>query len=309
VRTEPGSSGALTARAVAGTHGVLLGFDVTPGGLDDFLGFAIHRTDLVTGDAAFLPNFLRFAANDHPDGPVGSDRNPVQAFQWGDYTVAPGQRLRYRVATMFGSPADPQPRDAVDLDVQCEPSDDGRHGVYFNRGVAGSQAYTRKFGDASPLDVPAAAQWMSRGLEEGLLAFIARAEGSRFGLHGALYEFIHHPVLVALHKAARAGADVSLVVACPSAGGWPDYPAWHNIEAIHALPGRRKPPPAYKGLSSYVTPRHNAKDIPHNKVSRAVGRRRAAGGLDGVDEHHRRRVVRPFERRASRQRRRTGLRL
>jgi hypothetical protein len=49
--------------------------------LDDFLGFAIHRTDLASGKEGFLPNFLRCAANDHPDGPVGSDRNPLQAFQ------------------------------------------------------------------------------------------------------------------------------------------------------------------------------------------------------------------------------------
>jgi len=267
MRTESVTSGALTARAVAGTYGVLLGFDVAPPPDPQFLGFAVRRTDLVTGEERWLPNFLRFEANDHPDGPSGTDRNPLQAFQWGDYTVAPRQRLRYRVVTVFGTPDAPQQRDAVELDVTCEPTDDGHHGVHFNRGIAGSQAYTRKFGQSSPLDVPDARRWMSRGLEEALLAFIGRAKGPGWGLRGAFYEFHHPPVLGALHKAARAGVDVGLVVSSPTSGGWPDYPSGQNIDAIRAFSGKRKPsaPPHYEALSKAVTPRHNAGSIAHSK--------------------------------------------
>jgi phosphatidylserine/phosphatidylglycerophosphate/cardiolipin synthase-like enzyme len=264
MRTPPKRVGDLTARAVAGTHGVLFGFDVADGARAGLLGFAIERTDVVTGDRAFLPNFLRFEANDHPDGPTGTDRNPLQAFQWGDYTPVPGQRLRYAVQSMYGTSDAPVARDQVTLDVVCEPADDGHHGVYFNRGVAGSQAYTRKFGDHSPVDLPEAQRWMSRGLEEGLIAFIERAQGPGWGLHGAFYEFFHLPVLRALHAATRRGVDVKLAVACPSVADWPDYPAWHNIEAIHECPGSRGPP-AYKGLSRFVEPRRHSRDIPHNK--------------------------------------------
>ena len=260
MRTEPTTAGALTARAIAGSRAVLLGFDAPP--RPDLLGFAVRRTDLVTGHAGWLPNFLRFKANEGPDGPSGTNRNPLQAFLWGDYTTQPGQRLRYEVTAMVGSAAAPEPDDTVTLDVVCEPADDGGHGIHFNRGVAGSQAYTRKFGDQSPLDVPAAAEWMSRGLEEALLAFIARAEGPGWALRGAFYEFFHPPVLRALHRAARAGAEVELAISCPSSAGWPDYPAAQNIDAIRAFTGKRG---VYKGLCAFVKPRSHSKAIAHNK--------------------------------------------
>ena len=262
MRTPPQTSGALTARAIAGTRAVLLGFDLSGPLPPDLLGFAVRRIDQATGRSEWLPNFLRFKVNEGPDGPAGTDRNPLQAFQWGDYTTEPGQRLRYEVVAMTGSPEDPQRGDEVALDVVCERPDDGRHGIYFNRGVAGSQAYTRKFGDHSPLEVPAAAEWMSRGLEEALVEFVARAKGPGWALRGAFYEFFHPPVLEALHRAARAGTEVALAVSCPSSAGWPDYPAAQNIDAIRAFTGKRG---VYKGLSTFVTPRSHSKAIAHNK--------------------------------------------
>lgn len=257
-------AGALKAQVIAGTHVVLFGFDVAASARTGLLGFAIQREDLVTGAKQWLPNFLRFAHNDRADGPSGSDLNPLQAFQWGDYTVEPGQRLRYRVQAMYGEPEQLRVGDEVELEVQTELADDGRHGVYFNRGVAGSQAYARKFGRVSPLNIPDAQTWLSRGLEEGLLAFIERAEGPGWALRGAFYEFQHEPVLRALHAAALRGADLELSVSCPLlASGWPDYPSWHNIEAIRKQKGSREPP--RKGLSQFSTPRLRSKDIAHNK--------------------------------------------
>jgi phosphatidylserine/phosphatidylglycerophosphate/cardiolipin synthase-like enzyme len=145
---------------------------------------------------------------------------------------------------MYAPAAALRPGDAVDVEVATEPSDDGRHGVYFNRGVAGSQAYTRKFGNHSPLDVPEAQRWMSRGLEEALLAFIARATGAGWRPHGAFYEFFHAPVLQALHQAALRGVDVRLAVGCPSVANWPDYPSWQTSRrsTCARAPGRRRRP-------------------------------------------------------------------
>ena len=56
--------------------------------------------------------------------------------------------------------------------------------VYFNRGVAGSQAYARKFHNQPPDKVPnrAAFIWLSRGLEEAMLAYIGQAKGESYGL-------------------------------------------------------------------------------------------------------------------------------
>jgi len=59
VRTPPQTSGALTARAIAGTRAVLLGFDLSGPLPPDLLGFAVRRIDQATGRSEWLPNFLK----------------------------------------------------------------------------------------------------------------------------------------------------------------------------------------------------------------------------------------------------------
>jgi phosphatidylserine/phosphatidylglycerophosphate/cardiolipin synthase-like enzyme len=256
------SAGDLRFHVVAGTHVVLLGFDVAPAARDTLLGFAVQRA-VGDDDFEFLPNFLRFAGNDHEGGPWGTDRNPLQAFLWGDYGVAPGQRVRYRASIVTGNAAAPtltQP--TAELEVTTELDDDDRHGIWFNRGIAGSQAYTRKFGGRSPLRDGKAQAWLSRGLQEALLSFIGRAEGPGKGLRGAFYEFTHPPVLDALRDAARRGADVRLVVADPADNrGWPESTAWENAEAIRGTQGM-----AYRHpFASLITARRATTHIAHNK--------------------------------------------
>src|SRR3954454_17840120 len=71
------SAGDLRFHVVAGTHVVLLGFDVAPAARDTLLGIAVQRA-VGDDDFEFLPNFLRFAGNDHEGGPWGTDRNPLR---------------------------------------------------------------------------------------------------------------------------------------------------------------------------------------------------------------------------------------
>jgi phosphatidylserine/phosphatidylglycerophosphate/cardiolipin synthase-like enzyme len=233
----------VTLNAVSGTHAVLLGFDVAGRRRRGLLGFAVERT--LGRRTEWLPNFLRFARNDRPDGPVASNDNPLQSFQWGDYDVEPGQRLRYRAYAVHGRPGRLRlSDDPAEIQIQTEPADDGRNGVYFNRGIAGSQAYARKFGRGSPLGVPDARRWLSRGLEEGLLAFVERAQGPGWALRGAFYEFYEPDVLGALKAAKVRGVDVRLIVSSPvDSSHWPEFPAAENADALR-LQGsweKRKP--------------------------------------------------------------------
>jgi phosphatidylserine/phosphatidylglycerophosphate/cardiolipin synthase-like enzyme len=251
----------ISARVVSGTNSVLFGLDVDEGKRDGFLGFALHRTDLETERSEWLPNFLRFEVNDHPGGSVLSRDNPVQAFQWADYTVAAGQNLRYRVQALYGKPEQLDSRDEIEIEISTEAHDDGNHGIYFNRGIAASQAYARDFGNVSPLISEPARRWLSRGLEEALLDFIGRAKGPGWGLHGALYEFRHPRVLEALLKAAVDGVKVDLAVSSPSADGFPTYPAAENAGAMTAV--RIKG--AAKTLASCTSGRQHSGDIAHNK--------------------------------------------
>ena len=205
-----GSSGPLTVRAIAGTNVVILGMDHDRDLMAGVHGFGIERLDHTEGEQRWLTNQLRFPG---VGAQWGTNFNPLQTFVWGDYRVKPDHVYSYVVHTMAGQPgSELESRDSVTVQVQTEHPD--MHGVWFNRGVFASQAYAERFGNKPPDQVPnnAAWQWLSRGLEEALLAFIGQAADASWELNGAFYEFQHPAILDALAVATRAGATVRLVV-------------------------------------------------------------------------------------------------
>ncbi len=218
------SKDGLTLRVIAGTNNALLAFDLSAAKRTGCLGFTIERTNLDTGDRRWIPNMIRFPAD--PDRQrVTSARAPIQKFRWGDYTLEPGRRYRYRAIARYGAARDivrlgvdaekPGGFDLIEGGVVCDVrTEDVRSdatAVFFNRGAAASEAYVRKFGQNSPKAIPEALNWLSRGLEEAMLAFIARAEGERFTLHAAVYEFQKQSLLDALNQAKARGAAVEVV--------------------------------------------------------------------------------------------------
>ena len=230
-----GRSDALVVRAIAGLHVVTLAWDFRAGHAgkrDGLLGFAIERAELDGNGGVVERYYLRAMTRfkDKDEGlPIGSlvptSEHPIQSFQWGDYTVKPGRTYRYRVVPMYGKPKLLEPDDdaaaAVEITSEAEAGgagDDGtaRHDIYFNRGVAGSQAYARKFGDTLPDETdPESEQmrWLSRGLFEALIGFIGRAAGgdaADYQLRAMLYEFRYLPVAKAFAAARKAGAAVDI---------------------------------------------------------------------------------------------------
>jgi phosphatidylserine/phosphatidylglycerophosphate/cardiolipin synthase-like enzyme len=207
----------LTVHAIAGTHVVLLGFDLPQASAKGLLGFAIQRWDPVERERYWLRGMRVFEATSQgiPPGSTASLlEHPVQSFLWGDYTAKPGRSYEYRVVALHGKPKNLEIRQDVTVAVTTESVDEGAHAVHFNRGVAGSQAYIAKFGDRQPLEddrADPAYDWLSRGLEEALLAFIGTATGDGFALRGSVYEFAYPPVLDALAAAADRGVDVRIV--------------------------------------------------------------------------------------------------
>jgi phosphatidylserine/phosphatidylglycerophosphate/cardiolipin synthase-like enzyme len=209
--------GGLTVQAVGGSNTVLLGFDLADP--SDCLGFALHRTDHTEDEAYWLRGKKTFASVE-PDPPDSADFSlrvhPVQGFQWGDYSAKPEHDYTYRVEALGGKPAQLTTLVSVDVDVRTEPEDDGVHGIWFNRGVAGSQAFVHKFGHYAPPrngpeDHPAFA-WLSRGLGEAFLRVVRSATDSRWGLRGAFYEFTWRTALREFADARDRGIDVALVV-------------------------------------------------------------------------------------------------
>jgi phosphatidylserine/phosphatidylglycerophosphate/cardiolipin synthase-like enzyme len=211
-------SNGLSLHAVAGTYVVMLGIDATdPAKLKGLLGFAIHREDQTENEQYWLQGFKTFEEvnpNPTPGSLVSTREAPIQYFLWSDYTAKANHKYVYTVVPISGEPKNLVEGDGVSVTISTEVEDTGTHAVYFNRGVIGSQAYTRKFGNVAPDKAPdpaAAYQWLSRGLEEAIIAFIGQAKGKRFGLRAAVYEFNWAPVLEAFGAAAKSGADVQIV--------------------------------------------------------------------------------------------------
>jgi PLD-like domain len=248
------TQGDLHVNAVVGTHVALFGMNIPKEAIDDLMGFAISRADRPGGRHRYLRNFLLFQVNDRGENSNHSSReNPFQEFLWGDYTLVPEHRYHYRVTARYGSPGALRDGDTVELDLTTESATDNRHGVYFNRGVAGSQRYAEKFHNQPPSAAgPEAYDWLQRGLLDGMYEFIRQADGPTKGLRAAVYEFTCGEVAHELAKAAQAGADVAIVYdAVPGNKG--DYPAAKNAKLI-----------ADEGLAGVSTRRTNTK-IAHNK--------------------------------------------
>jgi phosphatidylserine/phosphatidylglycerophosphate/cardiolipin synthase-like enzyme len=226
------SGATLSVRAIAGNHAVVLAWDLKQDEFDthDLLGFAVERTEF-RGTAVleryFLRGIKRFENKDKglPAGtPVPTSEHPIQSFQWGDYTPKPATKYNYRIVPATGAPKALTLRDdlAISVDIETEPLYGAVHSVFFNRGVAGSQAYAREFANPTPDTTdPSSPQmaWLSRGLYEALIEFIERAKDSRYGLRAALYEFHYDPVGRAFSAALKdRRVDVRILFDEPNYG-------------------------------------------------------------------------------------------
>lgn len=259
------SSGGLSVHAIAGTHVVLFGFDVPKAQSKGLAGFALERTGTKPRHSGFyLDNFLLLEANDVGTDPDHSSHlNPFQEFVWGDYTLAPGCEYEYLVEARYGNPGALTTGASVKIAVRTESERGDAQDVFFNLGVAGSQAYARRFTPkgASRPDPPAkagATAWafLSRGLAEAMQGFIAQANGPRFALRAAVYEFECGAMLRAFGAAKKAGADVQIVydaVHNASKSQKDDTPRVANEAAIDAA-----------GIRALCTPRTHT-TIAHNK--------------------------------------------
>jgi phosphatidylserine/phosphatidylglycerophosphate/cardiolipin synthase-like enzyme len=249
------SNGGLKVHAVAGTYVVLLGFDLAEAGCENLLGFSIHRTDHTETEAYFLSGMKAFAETD-PGFPAGSlystKHHPIQSFQWSDYSAKPGHDYTYTVTALKGSPAALITHAQTAVDLTTESPESGNHDVYFNRGVAASQEYARRFGDRAPEYIPnrKAFEWLSRGLNEALEAFVRSCVPGRHALRIAAYEFHYDRFLGVVREALDAGVDVQIVYDARK-----DNPKINNRLAVAAA-----------GLSGVCFERTRPKSyISHNK--------------------------------------------
>ncbi len=243
----------LEIHAVAGTHTAVLSFDFKnkPAHL---LGFAIERQDVATGKRHWLSGQKCFRSI-VPD-PVKGQKypthlHPVQSFMWKDFTLTPGQSYTFKITPVNGTASQLSYGPPTELHLTAELEWNGKQGVYFNSGVAGSQSYSEQFppGKISAMDEATrerALRWLSHGLFEGLKAYIEAAKPGEY-LYGAFYEFHEPRTLLLLKAAAARGVKVALVI---DGKQYKD----DNDAAVQAA-----------GIGNLVKARRTNAKIPHNK--------------------------------------------
>lgn len=247
------TNGDLSVRAVAGAYVVFFGMNMPKNKTSRLLGFAIQRKDIQSGETNWMRGMKTFAETD-PNDRAGTDytsrEHPYQSFQWADYTVKPGLQYSYKVVALRGTPTNLKEAETVTLPVTTETEELNKHSVFFNRGAAASQEYARRFQNKKPSEVgPPAYTWLSRGLIEGLTAFLQQAKGSEYGILGAVYEFNWLPVLQTLKEVAGTKAKVKIVY-----HAYDDETKTKNEEMIKKA-----------GIKGLCKPRKNTLKIDHNK--------------------------------------------
>jgi phosphatidylserine/phosphatidylglycerophosphate/cardiolipin synthase-like enzyme len=262
------SKNGITAKAYAGSTGVLLGMNVSPERRDGLLGFAIEREDVQRNERDWLQNLLRFAGDVREAGerrtPVDSNQAPFQKFRWSDYRVYPGRDYKYTVHAVYGAPGSLELTKGPTLGVRTAGTDSGEHRVLFNRAAAASQAFARKFPqvetalrenqkrnrslpESQRTDFqlpPEVLEWLTRGVLEQIVEFVDAAAGPGWGLDVAIYEYELEEIAAAVRRAHERGVEVRVVYH----GKVGDPQTEENEHTLHDLPAEAKRPRVTRAL-------------------------------------------------------------
>jgi phosphatidylserine/phosphatidylglycerophosphate/cardiolipin synthase-like enzyme len=206
--------------AVSGVNTISFAIDFEKADTADLLGFAVERDDPKDNERYYMYGFKVFKELVPDPGEymlVSTFDNPVQSFVWDDFTAKPEYEYTYYFYPVKGRPKKLIREKPVTITVKAEPLySQQEHDVFFNRGVASSQAYARKFNNLAPDKLQGqkkaeALQWLSRDLDDAILKFISQAKRGDT-LRGCFYEFSYAPVLAAFKQAIDNGVNVKLII-------------------------------------------------------------------------------------------------
>jgi phosphatidylserine/phosphatidylglycerophosphate/cardiolipin synthase-like enzyme len=271
MRFKSAAVGGFQVFAVSGTNTISFAIQATEAAKAGLLGFAVERSH-EGGPRRKMFGFKVFKSlipKPDKDTRVSTWDHPVQSFVWDDFTGEEDSGYEFFFHPLRGTPAALDRTAApIRIKVRTEPlfTKDGDD-VFFNRGVASSQAYAREFGNKKPSQLSKAKaaralQWLTRDLDEAILRFIASAKKGDT-LLGCFYEFRYMPVLDALKTAIDAGVRVEIIVDAKvneftdKKGKFhPSFPREDNLAAIKAA-GIKK--------TNIIERDANPSNIQHNK--------------------------------------------
>jgi phosphatidylserine/phosphatidylglycerophosphate/cardiolipin synthase-like enzyme len=209
-------------KAYAGTNGVLLAFDLAEARRPGFLGFAVEQQE-AGKPWQWLLSSLTFPGKAHTIpkwGATPSNLAPFQKFRWADYSIDPGTTCTYRVHLKYAGQADLG--EALEVQVTTDDGKPEGHRVQFNRAVAASQAFGRRFPELDALlagkpamrieEWPAEpGRWLENGLLGAILGFIGRAADAAWALDVAIYEYELKAIVDAVNDAVDRGVQVRVL--------------------------------------------------------------------------------------------------
>ena len=171
MRFKSAKTGPYQVLAVSGTNTISFAISAAKAGTKGLLGFAVERSDPEGKQDFYAFGFKVFPSLiPKPDEKtrVKTSRHPVQSFVWDDFTAKPDHKYEYVFHPLKGTPKKlDRTAEPVAIRVQTEPLFSTlEHDIFFNRGVASSQAYTREFGNKKPDQLKGARQAAREGMAE-----------------------------------------------------------------------------------------------------------------------------------------------
>jgi phosphatidylserine/phosphatidylglycerophosphate/cardiolipin synthase-like enzyme len=271
MRFKSTSVGGFQVFSVSGSNTISFAIAATAQAKVGLLGFAVERIDPAEKQRYFMLGFKVFRSlvpNPTPNMHISTWDHPVQSFVWDDFTAKPDREYEYVFYPLRGSPKNLD-RGAAPLHVRVRTEalyGDSQHDVFFNRGVASSQAYTRQFGNKKPSQLlpqerDRALHWLARDLQEALLKFIAQPRAGD-GLLCCFYEFSLPVAAEALKEAIDRGVDVKVIIDAKEnehtdkQGFHPSFPRTENLDTIKQARIPRK---------NIIMRDKNPANIQHNK--------------------------------------------
>jgi phosphatidylserine/phosphatidylglycerophosphate/cardiolipin synthase-like enzyme len=222
MRFKSPKSNTFQVFAISGINTISFGIKASDKAKKGLLGFAVERVDPAEGERYMIPGFKVFRSvipKPTQDTHVSTLDHPVQSLVWDDFTAKPDHEYEYVFHPIKGKPKNlDRSEKPIRIRVKTEPLfSKETHDVFFNRGVASSQAYRRLFGNLPPKKLTPkkradqALNWLTRDLDEAITRFIQNAKKGDT-LLGCFYEFRYEPVAREIKAAITRGVDVQLII-------------------------------------------------------------------------------------------------
>jgi phosphatidylserine/phosphatidylglycerophosphate/cardiolipin synthase-like enzyme len=151
------------------------------------------------------------------------------------------------VHPVYGSPTQPDLDESLEIVVTTDDGKPKGHRVFFNRAVAASQSFGRKFPELDDLlsanknmtieDWPdAPREWLENGILDCILQFINRAKDENWALDVAIYEYELKAIVSSINAAHQRGVKVRVLFH----GKIGDPQTDQNVASLKRIPATKK---------------------------------------------------------------------